>query len=396
MLIPTDWKDWLLSLVFFMLLLFVLPRLFIRQMIIRVENSLLELEGMVNKGRNLISSRVRKFGISRKSIKKFLDDYLNFFVIEPVDLDPSGILKKLKYILDQSEDRFLDGTRRLLRNAKASEEDIMNISMALKAVWSLNSIKKVVKHYLYMFKKHNNPLFLAELQMIMPLIMKVAKSELKCTKAFLENEPIGDSIGPLIVTTFISKEARDIAKDIVCSEEEVEGRKVYVIRAKGPGGRLGEIADAVRDILKKDKNIKKIITVDAASKLEGEETGSVASGVGVAIGGLGFYHKAFIEEIASKRNIELDAIAVKMDAFEAIEPMNKKIVKSINPAREKILELIREVGEGGSVILIGVGNSVGVGNTYKDASKVIEKVKRRKEVKKKKKKFFIFRRWVHQ
>ncbi len=392
MLMPTDWKDWLSSLIFFMLLFFVLPRLFIWQMVSRIENGLFELENMVNEGKNLITSRVKRFGIDKRRIKNFLDEYLNFFVIEPVDLDPSGILKKLKYILDQSEDRFLNGTKKLLKNIRVSEEDVMNISMALKAVWSLNSIKKTVKHYLYMFKKHNNPFFLAELQMIMPLLMKVARAELKCTKAFLDNEPIGDSIGPLIVTTFISKKVKDIAKDIICSEEEIEGRKVYIVRAKGPGGRLGEIADAVRYILKKDKNVEKIITVDAASKLEGEETGSVASGVGVAIGGLGYYHKAFIEEIASEKGIDLDAIAIKMDAFEAIEPMNKKIIRSITPARKKILELIREVDEGKSVILIGVGNSVGIGNTGKDASKVIEKIKRKKEVKKKRKKFFIFRR----
>ena len=48
--------------------------------------------------------------------------------------------------------------------------------------------------------------------------------------------------------------------------------------------------------------------------------------------------------------------------------------------------------EGKSAILIGVGNSVGVGNTGKDASKVIEKIKRKKEIKKKRRKFFIFRR----
>ena len=53
-----------------------------------------------------------------------------------------------------------------------------------------------------------------------------------------------------------------------------------------------------------------IIMIDAALKLEGEETGSTAQGFGAAIGGIGT-DRFKIEEVAAKHDIPIFAIVVR-------------------------------------------------------------------------------------
>ena len=72
-----------------------------------------------------------------------------------------------------------------------------------------------------------------------------------------------------------------------------------------------------------NKKISKIITIDAALKLEGEKLGSVAEGVGVAMGGSGV-DRYEIEEIAVKQNMPLDAVAVKLSEEDALRPCRRR------------------------------------------------------------------------
>jgi hypothetical protein len=103
-----------------------------------------------------------------------------------------------------------------------------------------------------------------------------------------------------------------------------------------------------------------IITVDAALKLEGEKTGSIAEGVGVAMGGIGV-ERFNIERIASKYGIPLYAVLIKMSIPEALSAMPKEVEEAVNEAVERVRRVIREgVREGEEVILVGVGNTSGV------------------------------------
>ncbi|RLF88448.1 DUF1512 domain-containing protein, partial [Thermococci archaeon] len=130
--------------------------------------------------------------------------------------------------------------------------------------------------------------------------------------------------------------------------------------------------------------ISRIITVDAALKLEGEETGSVNEGVGVAMGGPGV-QRWKIEKLAAEMGIPIDAIAIKMSEKEAISPMKKKIFDSIEEARESILRAIKRAPLGSRVIVVGVGNTCGIGNN-KDYIKKIEDEIKEEEKKKSKEK----------
>ena len=104
-----------------------------------------------------------------------------------------------------------------------------------------------------------------------------------------------------------------------------------------------------------------IITVDAALKLEGEKTGTITEGIGVAIGGIGI-EKFNIESIATKYGIPVYAILIKMSVQEALTSITKDIIDASNKATERVCQVIDNLSrEGDEVILVGVGNTIGVG-----------------------------------
>jgi len=150
-------------------------------------------------------------------------------------------------------------------------------------------------------------------------------------------------------------------KDTTVMLGEWEGRKVYIVRAKGPGGTVGRPGEAVKKVIEMEGKVDTVITIDAALKLEGEETGKIAEGAGVAIGGPGI-DKFKIETIAKEKNVSLYAIAIFQSIAEAITPMRESISKATEQALEKVKEIIRKyVPERGVVIVAGIGNTVGIG-----------------------------------
>jgi len=104
-----------------------------------------------------------------------------------------------------------------------------------------------------------------------------------------------------------------------------------------------------------------IIMVDAAAKLEGEETGEVSEGVGAAIGGIGV-EKFQIEEVAAKYRIPVYAVLVKEGDSDVMATMKEEIEHGVEKAANLVGRLIREkTREGDTVLLAGIGNTLGVG-----------------------------------
>jgi hypothetical protein len=101
--------------------------------------------------------------------------------------------------------------------------------------------------------------------------------------------------------------------------------------------------------------------VDAALKLEGEEVGEVAEGVGAAIGGPGV-DQFKIEDSILKYRIPINAVIIKEDIGDAVSPMRKEIFDAADKAIERIKQVILErTKEGDKVIIVGVGNTIGIG-----------------------------------
>jgi len=142
----------------------------------------------------------------------------------------------------------------------------------------------------------------------------------------------------------------------------VEGRTAYVIKAEGPGGNVGKPGEAIKTVVEESEGeIAMIIMVDAALKLEGEEVGEVAEGVGAAIGGPGV-DQFKIEESILKYRIPINAVIIKEDIGDAVSPMRKEIFDAVDKAIERIKQVILEkTKEGDRLIIAGAGNTIGIG-----------------------------------
>jgi len=350
------------------LLIFLIPWIVRVRALSRVEKAALELDGMVHELENFLIK------ISKEKGKPILDPsdkikgFMEFFVVPPVDLDPNGLVRKFEKILDLSEDRFKQMVKEVA--PLADTETKANIVMTLKATLAINDVAKQVRHNLELGRKGNLQILLM-LQMSIPLIMRVVKAQFEGAKTFSEGKPIGDGAGPIVAGLLMKDYKNEYIteiEDMFVAKKKMEERDLIIARAKGPGARVGRVGKTVRSILEKE-SIDKIITVDAAVKLEGEETGKVARGIGVVIGGPGVDKWAIEEEIV-KRNIELDAVIVKMSPEEAISNMNQKIADASVEAFELVQELIYNSPDEANILVVGVGNSCGIKNILDDISEI--------------------------
>ncbi len=293
-----------------------------------------------------------------KVLEGFID---NFFLIRPVDIEPTDIIKRLKHLIRVREGSVRDYVRTVLSEADRSIQ--YSVESVLEVVSALRLLNKLIRHYLELGLKYNNWILVMQLAMQIPEVVEVAKAYAGSIDAFSSGIPIGDSVGPLVAKMLVGwgEPTRELSEGTDLYEVEIDKRKVYVIKASGPGSNVGWPGEALERLVREyDGEIERIITVDAALKLESEESGEVAYGAGAAIGDPG-PEKIAMERVASEHSIPLDAVVVKMSEAEALSPLSKKIYEGALRAYDTVLKIIREkVREGGTVVVIGVGNTVGV------------------------------------
>jgi len=363
----------------FFIIIFLYPRMMLSQLIWSLEQSAKKMEDMSSKTKTISAKKVMPH--PTKELKERINDFMDFFVIEPSNLDPYGIVSKIDRIIRNMEDRFSNFVEEVGNGL--SKKNKQELNYTLRAAIGMEQIAKVVRHYVEMAKKYKNLQIAMILKMQLPLIEQIANGELECTKAFANGWPIGDSIGPMVASSFIDN-SKEIAEDVIVGKTKIEGRDVFVLKADGPSPHLGRIDEALEKILKNNK-IDRIITIDAAAKLEGEKNGKVSEGVGFAMGGIG--QREIIENIILPKKIPIDSVVVKVGINEAIEPMRKEIFESIPKVREIVKRSILRTKRNGKVILIGVGNSSGVGNdkdSVEKAKKIIEELDRTRKKREKK------------
>ncbi|MBU5678487.1 MAG: DUF1512 family protein [Candidatus Aenigmatarchaeota archaeon] len=369
--------------VIFFLLIFLYPRIMLTQMITKLEESANRIEGFSAKSRQFI---IKKIGKDSKKVEEKIKRFQEFFAIEPSSLDPFGIVKKLDQLSRNVESRFDEFVDEIAKEKLKKEKQMINFG--LRAAISVNVIAKLVRHYVEMVKKYKNLQIALILQMQLPMIEEIAKSELRGTEAFINCYPIGDSIGPLVAASMMKK-SKYLTKEIVYDRRKIFEKEVFIVKASGPEPRLGRVDEAILKIIKRRK-IAKVITIDAGSKFEGEKTGSISEGIGFAMGGS--FEREIIENILLPRKIPLESIIVKVGFEEAIMPMKKEIMKSVPLVIEAVEDAIKRTKEKGSILVIGVGNSCGIGNSQKEIKEIekkINEIEKKYYVKKKKRKGFL-------
>jgi len=337
-----------------------------------IETGLEKLKKWDDECKQILLSNFRKYANKKETDKDLMlkiENFLTFIAITPVNLDPYGIIPKLDHIIDVRDERFKEEIAILAPNVEPGTKEAQNLENVLEAAMAVDYVYRLVKHFLILGKKSKSYIILMQISMQMTMILAMGKSYYHATKAFSEGSPIGDALGPLVAGSFVRDvshsddiEAIEIAKDTIYQEVAFEGRTIYVVRAEGPGGTVGKPGTAIKKLIEEHgESISRIIMIDAGLKFSGDKTGSIAIGVGAAIGGIGV-EKFYIEESSSKKAIPIDAVICRQSLENAITTMSRPITKSVHPIVEKIKMGIRKRTEkGAKVIVAGIGNTIGVG-----------------------------------
>lgn len=337
-----------------------------------IESGLEKLKKWNDECKQILLSNFKKYANKNETEKDLMlkiENFLTFVAILPVDLDPYGIIPKVDHIIDLRDDRFEDEVKQLAPNIDSESYELQNLENILEAAMAVDYVYRLVKHFLILGKKSKSYIILMQISMQMSMILAMGKSYFHATKAFAEGSPIGDALGPLVAGSFVRDvadsndvEAKEIAKDTIVQEVLFEDRTVYVVRAKGPGGTVGKPGTAIKKLVDEyGESISRIIMIDAGLKLSGDKTGSIAIGVGAAIGGIGV-EKFYIEESSTERAIPIDAVICRQSLENAITTMSRPITKSVHPIVEDIKMGIRKRTEkGAKVIIAGIGNTIGIG-----------------------------------
>lgn len=385
---PGDIVSTIIWFILFFIFIIFGPRLLLAQTIWKLEKDVLDFEKLSESAEQIVIKSITKK--TNKEVKEKIRGILEFFAIPPVDLDPYGIIKKIDLIVRQSDKKLTLFTKQLLPHA--SKEKTSNIKNAIMGAMTVHQIAKIVRHNFEIIKKYKLYQMAILLQMQLPIIARIAKAAKNATYSFANGIPIGDGIGPLVAAKMTNGHPNIMEEEefswVECS---MQGRKVIIAKAAGPGASTGWPGKFLKKLVQKEK-INRIITIDAGMRLEGEKPGTVAHGVGIAMGGVGT-ERYEIEEFAVQNNIPLDAIVIKVNEEEALEPMPASVYKASTKAIAMTEQIVRAASKSEKILIIGVGNTCGIGNSSKDLAKTEEIIQReikhmkKKEEEKKKKMF---------
>ncbi len=330
----------------------------------QLRKSVRELEGWAKESKRAALKAMTKHGKPKRDIEGEFDNFLEFFAIAPVSEDPVGVLSRMEHVLDVRKKRFEGVVARLAPNA--DPEAAANLEMTLEGAMASYTLYRLVRHFTLLAEKTRSYQLVMLLQMQLPFLKEYAKAFVDATKAFVAGKPIGDGVGAMTATRLIEGASwREPIDETIYAETKFDGRKLFVVKAKGPGGRVGKPGELIKRLVKRSK-INRIIMIDAALKLEGDTSGQVIEGVGAAIGGPPT-EKYKIEEVAVKHKVPLDAILIKESFKEAIRPLNKRLAQAAEVAAERVKQAVLDRTKPGDVVIVaGIGNTIGIGQRIEE------------------------------
>ncbi len=327
--------------------------------LVGVKRSLGRLSRLKTAAHDSVLNSALRFKADRKEVESRVDRLTGSFAITPVNMDPHGIVPKLEHVLNTYDQNLKMEVRKMAPGATDAEVNTLTNQMEISI--GLDQMYRVVRHFYLLAKKQGGLMAMAQLQMAMPSIMEEADAYSSAIDAFAQGEPIGDGIGPMVASKMVEGlQGREIEEDTVAYDTSLEGRNLVVVRAKGPGGSVGKPGLAVEKLLEEKSPVSLVITVDAALKFEGENSGEVVEGVGAAIGGPGVdrYH---IEQTAARNRVPLIAIVVKMSNKEAIASMTQQIKGTVDETIQRVKNtILARTKAGETIIVAGIGNTMGV------------------------------------
>ncbi|MEE8178420.1 MAG: DUF1512 domain-containing protein [Nitrosopumilaceae archaeon] len=351
---PILWVIWIIPIIIFV---FYGQRIQLQITSGEIKKNISKLKQFKDETRTELIDYIKKLNSSKDPAQK-IDRFIDYFTIMPVDMDPNGIIPKIRHVIRSREDQTRAQVKSLF--SEISDLERTKVQTILEVVTSLQLLYKIVNHFYLTAKKQKNYPLILPLQMMLPFIMEEANALHDAMPALKHGQPIGDGIGPMVVgKMMLGHEKQKVAFETVWSESEHDGRKLVLLKAEGPSATVGRPGDAIEELVSKNKP-DAIVMIDASLKLEGEDSATVAQGFGAAIGGIGT-DRFQIEEVAIKHNIPVFAIVIKQSIKEAITLMTKEIADKAEEVRSQVYDMIKENTKSGqSVLVVGVGNTLGV------------------------------------
>ncbi|HXQ92822.1 MAG TPA: DUF1512 family protein, partial [Nitrososphaerales archaeon] len=250
-----------------------------------IKNQIAKLDRMRNEALGRLVDSLKKYRENQDPafLNQSVDRLLGSFVISPVSMDPTGIVPKMEHILDSADENLKSEIRKIA--PKADESQVQTLSNVAEITIGLNNMFKIVRHFYIVGSKQGGAYSVVQLQMLMPQIMETAEAYASAMNAFANGKIIGDGFGPLVASELVksvdvNSTWTELIRDTKVAKLSYQNHIAYVVKAKGPGGNVGKPGAAIQKLLQEDVGVKYVLTVDASLKLEGEETGSMAEGVG--------------------------------------------------------------------------------------------------------------------
>ena len=352
---PLLWLLWIIPIILFV---FYGQRIQLQITSGEIKKNIAKLKQFRDESKNELIEHIKKNLSPKNDPTNKLDRFIDYFTIMPVNMDPSGIIPKVRHVIRSREDT----TRAQITSmfSEINHVERSQVQTLLEIVTSLQLLYKMVNHLYLTAKKQNNYPLILPLQMMMPFIMEEATALKESVSAFKLGQPIGDGIGSMVVgKMMLNSDKQTAAFETVFSQIEHDGRKFILMKAEGPSSTVGRPGDALESIILTNKP-DIIVMIDASLKLEGEDSAEVAQGFGAAIGGIGT-DRFQIEEIATKNKIPIYAVIIKQSVKEAITLMTKEIAERADEVRKQVYEIVNEnTKPGQSALIIGVGNTMGI------------------------------------
>lgn len=370
-----SWWSTVLWFLMFFAMIFLYPKLMVYQLTQVLENSARKFETMSENSRREMVRMIKDHSdMSEQKLKENFDRMADMFTVEPERTDPAGVMTKIKQMYDVHDKRY----RHFIKNISDLDEDEAK-SFAAATVHStaVHQIAKAVRHMLELVKETKNLQIGMVLKMQLPFIKKQIKMLKDSIECLAQEEPVGDSIGPLCAAHLIGDaEPEEVAEDVVCAEKEIEDRNAFIIKPRGPSAVLGDVYEAFEKVAEENE-INKIIAIDAKGKMKGEEKGKVVEGIGFAMGARGNAERHWIEDIAAEEDIPIESIGINESPREdVVRPMRKEIYEAVPEVEAAVKRALKRTEEDSNAVIIGVGITVGVGNdgeAVEEAEKIIKK-----------------------
>lgn len=141
----------MLYFVFFFFIIFYGNALQVWRMTKQIEQALFKLDRMSVESKEILTKSVKDVGKPSEDPSKAVAGMLEFVTIEPVSLDPAGVIQRLDHILDVRKSSYEDAVARMA--PAASKDEASNLEGSIEAASAVYFIFKVIRHYYLLARK---------------------------------------------------------------------------------------------------------------------------------------------------------------------------------------------------------------------------------------------------